>query len=54
MTARRPTCVVIGRRSGTRCTAEPVDAAEDAPIWLCTKHLARAMQMLREAAGWKA
>jgi hypothetical protein len=47
MIARMVSCRYL-RRNEQQCTAEAVDP--DAEVLLCSKHLARAMRLFREAA----
>lgn len=44
MTERKVTCRYL-RRSGEQCTAEALDPTAD--ILLCSKHLARALALVR-------
>lgn len=41
------------RRDGSQCTAEAADTALDAYIVLCSKHIAKTVLMVREAAAKK-
>lgn len=46
MTARYATCRVVDR-FGDRCTGEAVDPA--AELLICTRHLAQAQRLIRDA-----
>ncbi|MEV6306470.1 hypothetical protein AB0M02_44175 [Actinoplanes sp. NPDC051861] len=43
---RRVTCTVIGRWTGERCTAEPLDTTPEAEILICTRHAGLVLELI--------